>query len=426
MKALSTLFIASLVSFGQQPSDTLHLTLQEAEQMAMQSNPQVSSARFRAEASKEVPKEYRANFQPQVFGSLTGAGASDGSRIAAGALNNPVIYDRFASGVGVQQLVTDFGRTSHLAGSAQLQSLAQQETSNAARADVLLNVDRTYFALLRANAVLKVAQQTVSARQLVSNQVTRLAENRLKSSLDVSFANVNLAEAELLLSSAQNDVKASTAALAAALGFPNQRNFTLVDEPMPEAPPDDPRALMSEAIQNRPELAGLRYQAQAAEQFTKAEQALSYPTIGTVAMVGLVPTGAAALSSRYGAVGLNVNIPILNGGLFKARRTEAELKARSAQEDTKELQNRIIRDVQIAYLNLVTGMERLTLSGKLFDQAQLAMRLAQSRYDLGLSSIVELSQAQLNLTSAQIANTSAKYDYQAERSVLQYQIGALR
>jgi outer membrane protein len=62
----------------------------------------------------------------------------------------------------------------------------------------------------------------------------------------------------------------------------------------------------------------------------------------------------------------------------------------------------------------------------LLDQAQLSFNLAQSRYDLGLGSIVELSQAQLNLTAAQIANTSARYDYQAQRIMLDYQTGVLR
>ena len=74
----------------------------------------------------------------------------------------------------------------------------------------------------------------------------------------------------------------------------------------------------------------------------------------------------------------------------------------------------------------MTGYERLGLTQKLLDQAAMGLKLAQSRYNLGLGSIVELSQSQLNLTSAQIANTSARYDYQAQFSALQYQIGALK
>src|SRR5438105_3919793 len=99
--------------------------------------------------------------------------------------------------------------------------------------------------------------------------------------------------------------------------------------------------------------------------------------------------------------------------------------ARAAGQNVKDLENRVIRDVRVAWLNARTAFERLGLSAQLLDQARLSQDLAQSRYDLGLSSIIELSQAQLNLTSAQIANAGAKYDYQTERSQLSYQIGAL-
>lgn len=406
--------------------DTLHLSLKEAEQLALRNNPQVSAARFYAEAFQEVPKELRSNYQPAVFGSVTSVGASDGSRIAAGGLNNPILYSRFASGIGVSQLITDFGRTRDLIGSAQSRALAQRENSNTARAQVLLEVDRAYFAVLRSGAVLKVAEQTVAARQLVSDQITLLAKNALKSNLDVSFANVNLAEARLLLANAQNDVQASTAELATAIGFPNQRSFVLSDEPLPDPPPDNVQPLMAEAIRNRPELASLRYEEEAASRTAKAERELWMPSISTVASIGLVPLGVTALENRYGAVGVNVNLPLFNGGLFKARRTEAELRDRSVQENVKDLQNRVARDVKVAYINANNGYERLSLTSKLLEQARLALELAQSRYDLGLSSIVELSQAQLNLTSAQIANTNGRYDYQTSYSLLQYQIGALR
>ena len=61
----------------------------------------------------------------------------------------------------------------------------------------------------------------------------------------------------------------------------------------------------------------------------------------------------------------------------------------------------------------------------MLQQAQKSLDLAQARYKLGLSSIVELSQAQLNETSAEIAQASAKYDYQSQTAILNYQIGGL-
>lgn len=423
MRRLALILAIPAAALAQPP---LKLTLKDAERIAVQQSPRIASARFSASAAGEMPKEIASVYQPTAFASITGAGAADGSRIAAGGLNNPIIYNRFASGVGVSQFITDFGRTGHLVAASKERALAQQETSDATRADVLLSVDRAYFGLLRSQSVLHVAEQTVSARQLVADQIHALAANALKSNLDVSFAEVNLQEAKLMLASARNDVKSAEAQLANALGYPNETNFALADEPLPDPPPDKVDGLIGEAVRNRPELAGLRFEQEAAESTIKAEKALAYPSIAAVASIGFVPIGVSTLENRYGAAGLNVNIPILNGGLFKARRSVAEFQARGAAENVKDMQYRIVRDVKVAYLNAMTGYERLGLTQKLLDQAAMGLKLAQSRYNLGLGSIVELSQSQLNLTSAQIANTSARYDYQAQFSALQYQIGALK
>jgi outer membrane protein len=139
-----------------------------------------------------------------------------------------------------------------------------------------------------------------------------------------------------------------------------------------------------------------------------------------------VPAAEAAVPGRYGAVGVNLSIPVFNGGLYHARQTEAQLKAKAASDNVSDLANRVTRDVRVAYLNAQTAFERLGLTEQLLKQAQLSLDLARGRYDLGLSSIVELSQAQLNLTAAQISSASARYEYQTQRAILDYQVGTLR
>ena len=419
--------LLALVAFGvAQAQPTMRLTLAEAQRLAIQNNPQFSGARFTAAAANQVPNQYKANLLPNLSGNFTSVGADNGSRIAAGALNNPVIYDRVGSGLTISQLVTDFGRTSNLIGMAKLQAAAQDQVAETTRADILLATSSAYFAVLSAQSVLKVVGETVKARQTVVDQVTALVEiAKRKSTLDLSFANVNLSGAKLLLVQAQNELKAAEARLAAAMGLPGELTFVLADEPMPPAIPDRVQGLIDAAIQNRPELKDLRLQQSAAERLTKAEHALFFPSVGVLGTAGFAPAAEAQIPGRYGAIGLNISVPIFNGGLFRARQTEAELKAKAAGENVNDLQNRVIRDVRIAFVNANTAFERMALTQELVKQAQLAMDLAQNRYELGLSDIVELSQAQLNLTSAQIANTTAMYDYQAQRINVDYQTGAL-
>ena len=408
---------------AQQP---MHLTLAEAQALAIQNNPQFSAAKFTAAAAAQVPAQFRAAEQPNLFGSVTGVGADNGSRLAAGGLNNPVVYNRLGTGLSVSQMITDFGRTSNLVAMAKLRAQAQDQVTETTRANILLAVSRGYFEVLRAHAVLHVAEQTVKDRQLVVDQVTALAQSKLKSTYDVSLANVNLAEARLLVVQAQNDLKAAEADLATAMGLPNESAFQLSEESMP--PPLSPTVsdLLRTALNNRPELRDLRLEESAAERFVKAEHALYYPAFGIVGTAGFAPAAYQTVPGRYGAVGVNVTVPVFNGGLFKARQTEADMKAKAAAQNITDLENRVARDVRIAWLNATAAYDRIALTKQLLDQAQLGLDLAQTRFDLGLGSIVELSLAQLNLTSAQIANTNATYDYQAQRVILDFQTGVLR
>ena len=82
-----------------------------------------------------------------------------------------------------------------------------------------------------------------------------------------------------------------------------------------------------------------------------------------------------------------------------------------------------MRDVRTAWLNANSAFQRLAVTEQLLAESTQAFDLAQSRYGLGLSSIVELSQAQLNKTSAQITSAEARYDYQIQRSVLMLRLG---
>jgi outer membrane protein len=419
---IAALFVMGVTALSGQTA----LTLAEAHRLALENNPQLNAAKFNASAQRQVPNEIRSNLAPQVMGVATGVGADSGSRIAAGGLNNPAVYSRVAGGITVSQLLSDFGRTRNLVDSARLHADAADQAAEVTRAGVLLDVDRAYFNLLRAQAVLKVAQQTVGARQLVSDQITALQQNQLKTTLDVSFANVNLSDARLLLAQAQNEVKAAEAELARAMGVAPSPNYALADEPMPAVLPASIEPLLQDAVNNRPELKQLRLDQNAAETFVHAEHDLRKPTISALATVGIVPAGEAAVPDRYGAAGVNISIPIFNGGLFKARESEADFRAKAAAQNVNDQANRVARDVRVAYLNAQTAFERIGLTDQLLANARTAADLAQTRYDLGLSSIVELSQAQLNATAAEIAAAGARYDYQAQVSVLAYQTGALR
>jgi outer membrane protein len=417
---------AATPSMGPSGPAVQNLTLADAQKIAIQNHPDIQAAQDVAEAASQHTRQVRSAYYPTAFGSVTGVESEHNSRVAAGGLNNPIIYDRYSNGVQVNQLVTDFGRTHELVKSSNLRAKAEEEGIVTSRANVLLGVDRSYYGVLKAQAVLRVAQETVKDRQLVSDQITALAQNQLKSGLDVSFANVDLAQAQLLLVQAQNDVQASYASLADALGYADQRVFQLAEAENPASPPTDETTAIQQAIRERPELIGRRLEVSSAQSYATAERDLWLPTISAVGVAGLSPIHQSELAPRYAAGGFNLNIPLFNGHLYGALRGEAEAQARAREQYLRAEENGIVRDVQRAWLDANSGYQRLGLTNQLLQQASKAVELAQARYKLGISSIIELSQAQLNQTQAEIAQASARYDYQAELAVLAYQSGQIR
>jgi outer membrane protein len=320
----------------------------------------------------------------------------------------------------------DFGRTASLIRSSELQARAQSEGVRSTRASLLLRVRQAYFRHLLARALLRVAEETVDARRLTLRQISALARSELKSTLDVTFAEVNVSEAELALFRAQSDIRASAAELSGALGFETEQSFELVDDSELAPLGADVESFVAQALAARPDLQGLRLQRDAASKFAEGERNLRFPSLSILGSAGVLPVHEDRLRGKYAAAGLNLSIPVFNGNLFAAREAEATLKARAASQDVKDLEIRIAQSVRVAWLNALNVFRRLDVTARLLDQATRSLRLAQSRYNLGLSSIVELTQAQLAKTSAEIAANSARYDYQSQRAALDYETGALK
>lgn len=401
------------------------LSLADAEKLALQNHPQIAAANYRALAAQEVVKETRAGLLPTVnaYGNIVGAEERDAS-IMAGGLNSSSAYDRTAVGLAASWTLFDFGHTANLTASSKFQAQAEKQNANTTREHVLLQVNISYFSALEAQAILRVAQQTVTTRQVLLDQVSVLASNQLKSELDVSFARVAVQESKLLLQKAQNRAEDAITSLATALGYREPRPFQL-DESAPSVftNTNEVSDLVETALAQRPELLSLRNQHEAAKKFARAQIEARLPVISAVGVMGTAPYHDTHLPDNYEAGGLQLTLPLFAGGLYAARQHEAELKAQADRELVRALENKIVRDVHVACLNLKTTLEQLHTTEELARNAAEAYELAQARYQIGSSSIVELSQAQLSLTSAQIANANARYGVFIQQAILNYETG---
>ena len=401
------------------------LTLQQAEALALKNNPQITIGKLRALVARQFVREARSALLPNAYLSVTAVDSDPGSRLSAGFLNNPILFPRAAAGASVNQLITDFGRTTSLLSSSQFQAKAEEQNAAATAAQIVLAVDQAFYSVLETKALVGVAKQTVDSRQLLVDKIKALTDAKLKSDLDLSFTRVDLARGKLLLLEAQNNYETSLAALSAILGFSDEQNFQPVEEQITIAPPSpDVLPLIQTALAQRPEVAALQNEVEAAQKFGAAEHDLWRPTINALGVVGQAPVRDNNISSWYGAVGVNVNIPIFNGFLYNARAKAADLQTEVNRQKLSDLRNNIARDVRISWQDTNRAYERLSVTRQLQEQANLAYDLAQARYNLGLGSIVEFSQADLQKTEAQIADTDAKYQYRLTQIVLAYTISS--
>lgn len=404
------------------------LSLAEARTLVLQRHPRVTAAGLNVLAAEEIVRQNRAAYLPQVQGIMAGVVTSDstgGVKMSSDALQLAAVYNRASGSLNVTQLITDFGRTSNLTASSRLRAQAEAKSEQTTRAQILLETDAACYAILQAQALLGVADQTVKTRRLVRDNTVSLQKNQLKSAIDVSFAEVNLKDAELLLSKSQNDLKSAHATLARLLLESEETQYQITSPPQPVDLPSKADGLIRMAVNMRPELSKLRLDRDAAQKFLQAENALSRPRLTLQGTAGTMPWRDSSLSQNYVAGGVVLSWPLFTGGLNSARQREASLRVEAAEQALRDQEAGITRDVQIAWLNATNALERLGITSQLRKGAAQSYSLAEARYQAGSSSVVELSQSQLSLTAAQINETTTSYEYLLRRSILDYQTGLI-
>jgi outer membrane protein len=402
------------------------LTLADAEAVALTNQPRLLAAQLRSRASAQRIRQARSAYLPTVGFNATGALVADtGTSTAAGNITTSATSDRFAYGGNLVQLVTDFGRTSSLVSSAQATAEAQRSMMTLTRAQIRLNVREAYYQVLGAEAVLRAAQAAHASRQLISRQLSALAQSELRSTLDVNFANVLESQAELAVVRAQSVVAQQRGRLATAMGSEHVIEAKLIEVSEQQVPPATPEELLAGAQTQRADLGAAQAQQHAAAEFALSERRLSYPSLNVLGAAGQIPYRDHTLHDSYAAAGFNLNIPLFNGGLFAARRAEAELEAGARLRDVQEVKLEVTEQIRSAWYQTDEAYRSLDVSARLVAQSKEALRLAQDRYEAGLGSIVELNEAQLNETSAEITSADATYTYLSRHAELDFAAGLL-
>ncbi len=403
------------------------LSLPIARERVLQNHPGITVAELRAVAARAATTVARSAYFPTVSLNGTAVGTGDANtRIAAGGLNNPLIYDRAAVGLSFTQVLTDFGRTSHLTASAREDEKSSREQVLATRAQLLLEVDGAYFQVLRGLALRRVAIQRSDARKLVLEYISNLASNQLRSQLDVSFARVAVEESRLLLDQAETEIQSAQTTLASLTGIKSPESIQVEEVTTALDMAEEVGGMVVVALAHRPEVALAQAEQRSARERQKAETALDYPTLNAFGSGGASLIHDDHLESRFAAAGVNISLPLFNGGYTSGRQRQAKALADAAEAKVRDVEESVMREVRLSWLAAHHACEQIRLTEALVQNADASLALAKARYEQGLSSFLDLNQAELTETSAQVARANAQYEYLMQRDRLEFETGNLK
>ncbi|MDF0644091.1 MAG: TolC family protein [Nitrospira sp.] len=403
------------------------LALQQAIELALKHHPIVQEANANLKASEARTQQTRSMYFPQIFANadtVAGAGRPNPRFLVGGALlqQNQTI---FAGGVIANQRVYDFGFTSNLVDSAKLAERAQGQDVNARRALVIVQVQRNYLISLKRQRLVRIAEERVRERGIITGQIETLHRQQLKSKLDLDLMRVELVNAESLLVRSRNDLKSSFADLNRAMGVAGREDYVLEDLAVTVTPPRPLESLVSDSL-SHPELQRLKEQTASAEAKLVATKRQYLPTINAIGSGGAFEPFDPRQNQQTGGwwmAGALISMPLFTGFLIENQVVEATAQKEAAAAASMNVEQALTQQVTNSYLDTLTFSQQIKLGEELVRTAQEAQQLSKQRYKLGLGSIVEVTQSEVALTAAQTRLAEAQYDYKISEVTLAYASG---
>lgn len=401
------------------PSDlSSPITLNKALELAFRYNPNIKISVDQLQKSRGVVEESRAAFNPQF--SAQGIYARQKSDFGGqsfklqrantlnGTLNAALPLD-INKKLGYTRDITKF--------QFEIQYLSLLTTSE----DLILSVKTAFYDLLRACGQQDVAQAAVDVAQTRLNNTQAMFDAGTVAKFDVTTAQTDLANLNQQLIQAKNRVLVAQAALNRVMGVDvNIPTQVIKETPEIQGVPVDVPAAIQTAYQKRPEVQAQEYAVKLSEKGVKLQRSSYYPTLSLAALYGytFATTGLNTANSNYQGT-LTLNIPIWNGGITRARVEQAQSEVENAKDTLNQLQLGVSLDVRTAALSLEEAAKRVATTQQNVDLAEEALRLANVRYNAGIAILVEVTNAESQLTQARFNNVNALYDYATAQAQLQ-------
>jgi outer membrane protein TolC len=407
-------------------------TLADCIAIALEHHPTLKAAGASIEAAHQRVWAAASPYLPQVdafyllrrqqtsIAAQTQTGGTVGPTPGAG-IEQLQVNNFFSTGVSFSQVLFDFGQTLASIRSAQASQRSAENDRTTTRDTVIFNVQQSYYNVLATGRLLGVADETVRQTSKQLEQAQGRHEVGMAPKFDVTTAEVTLANAKLNQLSARNNLAVARETLRNALGVNGPLDFDLVDNLATN------RILISEddalaiAYRQRPDLLSLIEQENAQQELMTSLQRQYFPNVTSNGQYNWQGNDYPLQDTWM--VGASVNLSILNGGLVRAQIAEAKANLEVLEFNEEALRQSIALQVRQTSLNVQQAAESIGVAQKGAQQARESLALAEGRYTTGVGNIIELTNAQVALTSAEASYVQALYGYQNSVASLENAIG---
>jgi len=404
------------------------LSLNDCVGLALRFNPALRSNQATVEAQKARVEQALAAYYPQVnlntsYNWNTFNYVSLGGAVRAYTYNWTFL-DVFSVGPTLNQTIYDFGRTSNSVKINRENVKASEHDLVTTKQTVILNVQQAYFGVLQTQRLVEVAKEVVTQTQQHLDQAQGFYQAGTRPKIDVTKAEVDLANAQLALIQANNNFAVAQVTLNNAIGFTQSLTFPVEDilgfTPREHQLED----IVKTAYDQRPEILQIKAKQRSQEAAVNLAQSSYYPILSGNAqylMRGYHMPNDMAWDMFFGAT---LSIPIFSGFSSSSQVAEqrANLRNLISQEEALKLNLRL--EAEQAYLSQKQAAEQVRVSEKAVGHAQENYDLASGRYQVGVGSPLEITDAEVQLANAKANHIQALYNYKVAEARIERAMGA--
>jgi outer membrane protein len=357
-----------------------------------------------------------------TYSSISGAGNSNpqlpGGAVPVGV--SPVAH--LSTSLELRQLLFDFNQTRNLVQLNRALVNAAESNLTKAQEDVAQAVKISYYALASAESLVRVNEQNIANRQRQLDLANARFKNGLGQPSDVVVAETSKSQAVVALNAARDQAEQARITLLLNMGLNPLTPISTVSAEERPLPQTEPQALISQAIQCRPEVRAAKFALVAARSGLSAAKALNQPTIYAAGILGSNGNQYPLANSVTG-LAVGVNFPILDGGQRKGAIKTAQGQAQGAEADLQTTVDLVQADVAGSYIALKSVEQRVGLVAAEVANAREGVRLAEGRYAEGFGSFLDIITAQNLLLGALTDQTNVKGALNLARTKLRHALG---